>query len=576
MSKTFYEKYQYPIVFLLLAIFFISATASMAQKAATSDEVTHLAAGYSYWKTQDYRMNEEHPPLMKLMAGFPLLFINPTLHTDNAYWEEDDQWKFAKEFLYSGENNPDQLLFWGRIPFVLLGLLLGIYIFRWAKELYGIKAGLFALTLYVFSPNILANTRLVHTDLGITALLFITIYYFSKLLEESTWKNAIIVGVLVGLTNATKFTGIYLFPIMVTLFLVHFYYKKLERKIYYYKKEEVKKYLKQWTTIAMIILACCAIIITLSYMVVNVSQYPAGLQFVIEHSTDGHPNFLFGEYSIEGWWYYFILAFLIKTPLPIIILLMSTIVFFNNVKHKDPLQEWILIIPMIFYLIAFMLNDINIGIRHILPCYAFIFIFVSKIVNIEIKKKRIVQIALIILAVWYIFSSITIYPHYLSYFNEAVGGPDNGQEYLLDSNIDWGQDAKLLQEWLNEEGLNNKETRVEIFTNERINNPKTLSDLYRFKVNRIPCQPTSGIIAISVNKRFNMGQLHEKNCVAWLEEYTPFKKIGYSIFVYNITDEKLIEQKQTCIQTCTASCEAKEETFSDFIYKDDRCICSCD
>ena len=575
MSRTFIEKYQYHIVFLLLAIFFISATASMAQKGATFDEGVHLTAGYTYWKTGDFRLNEEHPPLTKLMAAIPLLFIDPELPPDSPHWEEDSQWEFAKEFLYSGKNNPDQLLFWGRFPFVLLGLLLGFYVFKWAKELYGTKAGLFALLLYTFSPNILAHTRLIHTDVGISAGLFITTYYFWKYLQKKTWNTLIIVGICLGVTNAIKFTGIYLIGILILLFVTHLYFEVMKKKTNELKKKEVQQYIRKILAFCILVTIIGFAIISATYFFVNIENYFEGLQFVIEHSKVGHTSFLFGEYSVEGWWYYFILAFLIKTPIATLTLLLLSILLYTKVQKKDRYYGYFLVIPAAVYLIAFMLNNINIGLRHILPIFPFIFVFVSKLVNIKIKNQRIWNSLLAGLAVWYVITSLIIFPHYIGYFNEFIGGPDNGHKYLLDSNIDWGQDTKALQKWLEENNLNNENTRVHLFSNERKSpEHKKISEEYRFRTKIIKCQPTSGIIAISVNKLYDLAQL-EEGCTDWLKEYSPIKKIGSSIFVYNITNKKVMEVENHCSQQCVPQCQKTNQEYYDFFFDKNTCLCYC-
>lgn len=169
---------------------------------------------------------------------------------------------------------------------------------------------------------------------------------------------------------------------------------------------------------------------------------------------------------------------------------------------------------------------------------------------------------------WYIIASINILPYSIAYFNEFVG-QENGHNYLLDSNIDWGQDGKRLQQWLDERNLNNKNTRVTIFTHEDYQGKS-----YRFsETMHVTCQPTAGIIAVSVNKLADIGQ-NQKSCADWLLKYQPFEKIGYSIFIYNITDEKLVQQQQFCTMRCTESCAQENKTFNDYIYKE-KCMCIC-
>ena len=415
------------IVALMLVLMFILATSSMAQKSTTVDETAHIPAGYSYWKTFDYRMNPEHPPLMKLSGGIPLLFLDLNFNKNSQYWKNTDEWNFGKEFLFETNNNTDQILFWSRIPIVLTALLLGFYVFKWSKELYGIKAGFIALFLYIFSPNILTHSRIVQTDMGITAFLFITVYYFWKFCKKRTKSNLIKTGIFLGLACSAKFTGIFLIPIIGILFFTHIYLKTKDKN---FDKNKLTKYSINMFILIIIIGLIGLFILSLTYGFKEFHYYFEGLNFVINHSTQGHASFLMGMHSTQGWWYYFPLAFLFKTPIPTILLILSTITLtiFKKIKDISIKNELFIIIPIVLYLIAFMLNNINIGLRHILPIFPFIFVFVSKIINIkiDINYKKYFYIFLIIIGICYLLSNILIYPHYLAYFNVATGGPEQG------------------------------------------------------------------------------------------------------------------------------------------------------
>jgi len=217
------------VIILLLAIFFILALHSSAQKSIVTDELAHIPAGYSYMKTGDFRLNPEHPPLIKIIAGIPLVFLNPALPLDDPYWKEADEWNFGAKFLYEYNNNADQLVFWARFPMLLIALLLGFYIYKWSKELYGHKAGLLALTLFAFSPNILAHARLVTTDVGITTFMFITFYYIWKHNRTQSKKYLYVAGLFFGLALATKYTSLYFIPVIAVI-CVYEAYRSLKKK----------------------------------------------------------------------------------------------------------------------------------------------------------------------------------------------------------------------------------------------------------------------------------------------------------------------------------------------------------
>src|SRR5678815_4749019 len=134
----------------LILAFCLQAALALPQLSATSDEPVHLASGYSYLQTRDFRMNPEHPPLAKLIAALPLLFIQPKLNTSSALWNKASEYEFAFDFIYT--NNADRLLFWGRMMMVVLAAAGAAITFMWARDLFGPVAGLLALGLYAFSP----------------------------------------------------------------------------------------------------------------------------------------------------------------------------------------------------------------------------------------------------------------------------------------------------------------------------------------------------------------------------------------------------------------------------------------
>ena len=188
------EKYQNYIVAGILAIMLAISIGTALGDAAIMDEVAHIPSGYSYVRYGDYRLNPEHPPLLKDLAGIPLQFLNLTFPTDDKFWTTDanGQWEAGWKFMYLPENDTEKLIFWSRFPIILLSLLLGFLIFKWAQELFGAKAGLLALSLYAFDPNILGHNHYVTTDLGIAAFSVFAFYFFVKYLKNPGWKTIIL------------------------------------------------------------------------------------------------------------------------------------------------------------------------------------------------------------------------------------------------------------------------------------------------------------------------------------------------------------------------------------------------
>ncbi len=215
---------------------------------AIYDETAHIPAGYSYLTQKDMRLNPEHPPLLKNLSAIPLLFMDLNFDTAQKFWTEDvnGQWDAGRNFLWDSGNNPDMIIFWSRVPFIILSLLLGLFIFKWTKEIAGIWAGLFALVLYAFDPNILGHNHFVTTDLGIAAFMTFSFYYFIRFIKDPSWKNVFLFGTFLGLVQLAKFSSIMLFPIYGLIIFIYPFAiinRKIKDNTFDFKLQNLWKYL---------------------------------------------------------------------------------------------------------------------------------------------------------------------------------------------------------------------------------------------------------------------------------------------------------------------------------------------
>jgi len=197
-----------PVLVALLGLILLQSLLIMQKDSPTYDEPDHIACGYSYLKTGDFRMSLAQPPLARILMALPLLAARPNLNTGTESWRTADDWTFAREFLFHSGNDADSIMFWARLPSVLLCLLLGFFVFKWAGELYGPRAAWFSLVLYAFSPNILAHGRLATTEMAMASFSFISAYYFWRLLEAPGRKNALLSALFLGLALSSKYSGL--------------------------------------------------------------------------------------------------------------------------------------------------------------------------------------------------------------------------------------------------------------------------------------------------------------------------------------------------------------------------------
>lgn len=592
--KKFIEKKVNIILTVILVLMFVLEITSACQESQTMDEAVHLSAGYSYLRTGDFRMNPEHPPLLKYLSALPLLFLD--LHQPAHYksWAEADKWQFAKDFLYHNKVPAEIILLLGRMPVMLLSLLAAYFVFKWAKELFGIYAGLFSVLFFAFSPNILAHSRYVTTDLPVTLVILVCIYYFGKYLENPKCKNLVIASIIFGIAQVTKFSSIILLPILVILYLIKWWQNRTHVHLFSFKN-----FLK--TFIIILLITFAIIIITYGFEIKKPLDDPdvaylyhrketilknklyegrSGLDLKILELTDldkksgqiiyqaakniplpaysyvrgiiqlaghdyfGHDSYLLGQYSKKGFLYYFPVAFFVKsTPSELIIFIFLLIFFikdlFSSTKGRGiinyletrPFYYYLLILPPIIYFLWSLTSHLNLGVRHILPIYPFIFILSGYMIKVSIKRlNNIFKIILVTILLLHITSSILIYPHFLAYFNKLVGGPQNGAKYLVDSNLDWGQDLKNLEKYLKKNQI--QSLCLSYFGSANISYYLKMDT---GKIKDVPQadSPTPDCsIAISISDL-----IYKKDKYGWLLNYKPIIKIGYSIYIFNLKNQ---------------------------------------
>jgi len=596
------------IAFLLLIFMFVLAVFSMKDDSVTMDELAHLPAGYSYLTQKDMRLNPEHPPLMKDLAAIPLLFIkNINFPSEIGAWKEDvnGQWAFGFNFLYQSGNPVDKMIFWGRIPMILILILLGFYIFKWTKELFGQKTAILALFLFSFSPTFLAHGRLVTTDVGAAAGVFIATYYFIKAFQQPIKKNIILAGIAFGLAELCKFSVILLVPLFAILALAWWLVKlgTWRKALKIFILVMLIGYILIWPIYqyhvwnypaerqvrdAGVALSDYPDLIKKPILFATdkpilrpYAQYLTGLLMVFHRAAFGNTTYFLGEVSNLGWKNYFPVVYSVKEPLAFHILILIALLYAAFLIKKPPHQKlrfgaglvqhrallwcwafwqntfqrmksWIknhfpefsMLCFIGLYWTVSLVSSLNIGVRHLLPVFPFTILLVSGMIGNLIKSPflKLKLTILGILILWQAVSVISIYPHFLAYFNELAGGPSQGYIYTVDSNLDWGQDLKRLAQWADKNLPAGRQVYVDYFGGG--NSQYYLKEKYApWEGQRNPEEfPKGNYLAVSATllqggrgepaPGFNQPTGYYR----WLNKYTPITKIGYSIFVYRIEE----------------------------------------
>ena len=510
---------------VLLALVFLIPFFSAQNFSPASDEVTHLPSGYSYWKTSQITLNPQHPPLVKLLASLPLLFMDLKFDRQdpNLSGPLKNEWTFGRNFLFS--NDVGRLLLWGRLSVMLMSVLLGFYIFRWASEMFSQKAGLLALFIYAFTPNIIAHAQFVTTDLALASFSFISLYYLWKSFRTKFRKYLIYSGLFMGLALSSKFSAVFMLMPATFLLIIHSW-----------RGPSRSNFSIRQCVYALFVWAAPVFIV-----IYSVYFFPSDLDFYLKGLktvyADWKPNYSFylnGQFSPNGWWYYFLYAFLIKTPVPALIAFIFSVLLYKKL-HLDKWDKMFVFLPMLFFTFITSIKAHDAGIRYLIPAFPFLILYTGGLADIiKIKwhslKSRILVLTVIGLASWLVFSSITSFPDYLAYFNELVGGPKNGYKYLDDSNIEWGQDLKRLRDYQ----IKNPGTKIAYSWNK-------LSPEYYGINNLIPLNGANwwgnpkGLYAVNTFLLIRMQYLstgRKDPSLNWLSLYKPVDRIGYSFFVY--------------------------------------------
>lgn len=483
-------------IFLLILIFglsFLLMFLSAKGESATTDESVHLFAGYTYLTQKDFRLDPEHPPLIKEITALPLLIIKPNYHLNNDWNTAGnyyfDSWKEARalgnSFLYLWENDVFKLLLSARIMMMILTLFLGAAVYFYTKKIYNEKTAIFATALTLFLPIVLAHGRLVNTDIGVTLFGLLTIYFWSAYLKKSILINLLFSATFLGLALSSKYTAIIFLPIMIILAIVKLFldrkFSNCGKHLLAFLGTLIVGFVIIWATygfplkpapapnggISNELNAWSTITITSKYnqlyenvrLILIPADFFKGLSLIGRHVVGGNGAFLLGNNSIDGWWYYFPVAIFFKTPIALFILIIIAALNIKKNKSDDIFDEYVLILTPLLFLLFALLSRANLGVRHILPIYPFLIIFAAKTINlvniknIKLYKNSITTFVILIASFWYFTVSIGAYPNYLAYFNEFSGGSNNGYKLLSDSNLDWGQDILRIKNYLNENNI---------------------------------------------------------------------------------------------------------------------------
>ena len=573
-------------VLIPLLIYVLLAAGSNKAMSLTIDEGLHIASGYTILRTGDYRLVEEHPPLVKVWMALPLLPLRdlPDPRTLPA-WEEAAHptteslplLHMAQQLLYPYRPT-GRWVFPARMMGTLLGVLMLAGVARLAGDLWGARGALFAVTLAALDPNLLAHGAVAGTDLGATAFMLLTLFSAHRFLHRPTLHRAVLTGIVLGLALASKLTATLLGPALgIAGLVLLFRAKGNERKRIF------------WLGALVIGVTALTFWGIYGFQVGDVpgvafpvpaSAHAIPILRLREHAAGGHQAFLFGENSTRGWWWYFPAAFALKTPLPVLLLAVVGCGLWvvgcglrvkgytlsvtgyrtcsSRIKHhvsrithhasRITPGALALLLFALLYVVSSLLSPLNIGYRHLLPLLPLLYVGIGaqmtngewRIANSEsrITHHPLLFTSYSLLLIWLIIGTLAVAPHFLTFFNEIAGGARQGWRYLADSNTDWGQGYKALARFQETKGIDSVHLSAFIFYDPAIYgvNYTALTPLGGDTPAVFPARfaPPPGHYAISTTP-LNGIPLADPEMYDWFRWRAPDAQIASALHYYHVT-----------------------------------------
>jgi len=511
----------WPAVIFLLALYAGLAFSASLQKGVSFDETEQLGVGYDIWLHHDFRMESANGDFVKRWATLPFLITQPTLPgIDKLTWIRANPYEFGYQFLFKSGNIPENLLLQARLMIVLLGLATGWLVFCCSREIFGPIGGLLSLTLFAFSPHMLAYGGLVSTEMSLCLTLLGATWSLWRILHRITWARLLASLFFLALLFLSKMSAFVIFPIAALLLAA----KLLSRRPLEWRLGRPRTIASRPAQAGIFFalflihgLVCWTALwadydfryaanpnpadpAILSWIPTNhapltprwrqLLSWSRGAHLLPEGYLDGievllverpvRLSFMDGQWELGGSLAFFPYAIWAKTsPFLFLFLLLAAacggcawLQNYLRARQNPPPPAPARAAPLFYdalpylalvavFLAVAVAQNLNIGHRHILPIYPAIDILLGGSVGLVwLSRQRLIKGLITLLILGYAGESLATYPNYLAYFNPAVGGSSQGYKHLVDSSLDWGMDLPDLKYWLD---LNNPHNRQPLY-----------------------------------------------------------------------------------------------------------------
>ena len=435
----------------------------------TSDEGIHISSAYLALTRGELRFDPEHPFLFKYTSALPLLVIHTNLPKDDpALWQASeplnyDSWREARswtdEWLYQSNNNVHVIMFWTRLSAVLCLVLLGYLVYLICSWWFNEKVAIAALFFTSFNPTLLAHGHLANTDVPVAVGLLATLAALWWYAKRPSVRLASFIGIIAGITNVTKFTGIVLvFIVPLWLMYVAYQHKKYLQTLQHTALITFIAWLVIWLSYIFPLLlhphahtlrAPSELTQGFSGLHIGLSGaflfhirwlFPAnfikGLLLVLNSTEGGRPTYLLGHLYPTGTSVhsYFPILFVFKTQVVGLLLLLvgiCLVVRYWKTIWQSPLAVLLTIATLTISVLS-IVNRLNIGIRHIAPLFVLASIAMGWVL-VSLRSKTYITVLLIL----YALPVFTQFNSLLGFSNILVQPYSAGYKYFSDSNLEW-------------------------------------------------------------------------------------------------------------------------------------------
>ena len=471
----------------LIAAFAFQLVYHAVRTSATVDEPDHILAGHRHWQCRDFGINPEHPPLLKLLATAPLNFrtLNePPWECGSKFTTKFDTFSYGSTFLV--ENGMDSVVLSSRVAASVISLLLALLVFLAAWEMFGRWEALTSLAIVAFEPNFIAHGSIVTTDMAISATTFGAAYALYRFGKNHSWPRFLVAGLAFGLMLASKhsavifavvlfalliadtivfrmsdaplavrllrncavFFGIFLIGFAILWSFYGFRYRAVPNAAA--PTISVADYIRENGRPESIGTFPARVTEAISYTRLFPESYVLGMADVIAWGTRN--CWLFGRTYPTGKWFYFPIAFLVKTNIALLVLLPLGLcyLFFDREKRRE---KMFLIVPAVLFFLIASSSNFTTGVRHILPIYAFLIVLSAAGAIWLCRKFKAVKNLLIAVLIINAAAAIHAAPNHLAFANLFWGGYRNTHRIFADSSVDTGQSMKLVNEYLTRENV---------------------------------------------------------------------------------------------------------------------------